>query len=71
MGRGEGSCISCFDQGLHRVMGRRVLLILFFRGLTAWWDRGGSELIILYSGVFQRGRRGFTLGLNKAKEPWT
>jgi hypothetical protein len=52
-------------------MGRRVLLILFLRGSTVWWNRGGSELIILYSGVFQRGRRGFTLGLNKAKEPWT
>ncbi len=40
---GGGSCISCFAQGLHRVMGRRVLLILFLRFQQSGGMAGGSH----------------------------
>jgi hypothetical protein len=42
---GREPCISCFAQGLHRVMGRRVLIILFLRGSTECWDGGGGSHI--------------------------
>jgi hypothetical protein len=52
---GEKGPANPVSQGFNSVMG----------------SRGVRAYIILYPGVFQRGRRGFTLGLNKAKEPWT
>jgi hypothetical protein len=47
------------------------LLILFLRGSTEWWDGGGHSSSSFTQECF-RGGGGFkTLGLNKAKEPWT